>query len=556
MVPFPQDAPTLGAAEVDPERQAAAAAVVAEAVAVALEAAAAEAAEAVLVTAAAVTQAAGRAAAVAESARRARSFAADTAAQSVAHEAARTAARVRVHADRAAAQVQQAASLAADELARSIAAGTVLDTGRMAELLAATVRAAADAAAQDTTRAADAVARAAIAAASHVTQTVAAAEEDAEIEVTATADAQRELATATAEAVALETDARAVGVAIAARKAAAALVTHEQDARAVDRDVDDKGTEERLAAADERDSKAEDRDRLADQRELAASLRAFLGDQKSEDDEEHTAGLRVRRAAAMDRFDSRTDRVAAASDRAELSDGLARRSRAREVSQASYMFEAAAVLSHDLRVPLSSIIASLEMLEDELRGHSLRTAAELMGRAMRAGDRMVRMLDQFMRSHAPGRPTGMPEVDLEEIVQQVVLASADLLDPVGAVVETGELPVLRADPDQMYSLMQNLVSNSVKFARPGVPAVVRIGARRSEHGWRISVRDNGMGFGDNAGLDVFSLFSRGTSAVTGHGIGLATVARIVASHGGRVGAAALEDGAEIWFELPEDRAVL
>lgn len=444
VAPYLGDATTIGTAvEVDPERQAAAAAKVAEAVALALEGAAAEAAEAVLVTAVAVTEAAGRAADAAESARRARAFAADAAAQSVAHEAVSTAARVRIRTDLAAAQVQQAASLAADELARSNADGAALDTGRMAELLAATVSAAADAAAQDATRAADAVVHAAAAAAAYVRQTVAAAEEVAESEVTATADVQRELATEAAAAVALETDARAVVVAIAAREAAAAL----------------------------------------------------------------------------------------------------------------YMAEIAAELSHDLRVPLSSIIASLEMLEDELSGRSDQTVAVLLARAMRNGDRMVRMLDQNMTSHTSGKPTTMPEIDLAEIVRHLVLDSADLLDPVGAVVETGDLPVVRADPDGMYSVLQNLINNSVKFARPGVPVIVRISARRSVDGWRISVRDNGMGLPDNSGLDVFSLFSRGTSAVTGHGIGLATVARIVATHGGRVGADPAETGAEIWFELPEDEAV-
>ena len=443
-VPSSRDAAILGpVGEVEPERQAAAAAVVAEAVALALEAAAAEVAEAVLVTATAVTEAAGRAADAAEGARRARAVAAQAAAQSVAQEAVRTAGRVQARADLAAAQMQQAALLAADELAHSNADGTALDPGRMAELLAATVRAAAEAAALDATRAANAVAHAAAAAAAYVRQTVTAAEEAAESEVTATADAQRELATATAAAMALESDARAAGVAIAARDAATAL----------------------------------------------------------------------------------------------------------------YMSEIAAELSHDLRVPLSSIVASVEMLEDELQGHSDQTVAALLGRARRASDRMVRMLEQKMTTHALRKPSTMPEIDLAEIARHLVLDLADLLEPVGAVVEIGELPVVGADPDDMYSVLQNLINNSVKFARPGVPAIVRVSARRLVDRWRISVRDNGVGLPDESGLDVFSLFSRGTSAVTGHGIGLATVARIVATHGGRVGASPVETGAEIWFELPEDETV-
>ena len=333
-VPSPIMGPTFGvAAEGDSERQAAAAAVVAEAVALAMEAAATEAAEAVLVTAAAVTEAAGRAADAADSAKEARAFAAEAAAQSVALEAERTAARVRLRADLAAARVQRAASLAADELSRCIEGGTALDAGRMADVLAAVVQAAADATDEDTTRAAHAVTSADSAAAALVAHMLAAAEEFVEREVTATADAQRELSTAAAVAVAIETDARAAGIALAAREAAAALLIDEHWSRSVDRRADlvereiespvraVRASEQTqvmmiLAAAANRDSRAEIRDRLADERERAASLRFVLGDQQ---DEQWAGSLPGRSAAAAERIDARIDRAYAAADRAKLS---------------------------------------------------------------------------------------------------------------------------------------------------------------------------------------------------------------------------------------------
>jgi len=206
-------------------------------------------------------------------------------------------------------------------------------------------------------------------------------------------------------------------------------------------------------------------------------------------------------------------------------------------------------------VPLSSIIASVELLEDELRGHGDESIYALLGRAMSAGERMVRMLDQNMTPRAAGSSFSLPEVDLAGVMRQLVLESAGLLQPVGAVVEIGELPVVSADPDAMYSVLQNLLTNSIKFARPGVPARVRISARRLLDGWRICVRDNGVGLSEENGRDVFSLFTRGTTTVAGHGIGLATVARIVAEHGGRVGVSRAETGAEIWFELPDEEVV-
>ncbi len=221
---------------------------------------------------------------------------------------------------------------------------------------------------------------------------------------------------------------------------------------------------------------------------------------------------------------------------------------------ATVMSQLAAELSHDLRVPLSTVIASVEMLEERLADHPDRAIRALLDRSTRAADRMLRMLDQNLRSGGGRNPPTHDAVDLGTVVEQLALDSATLLESVGARVEADWLPVVHADPDDVYSVLQNLLTNSVKFTRPGVPAVVRVSSRRTDHGWRISVRDNGIGIPEGRRVDVFALFSRVDTDVAGHGIGLATVARIVASYGGRAGAVPTpEGGTEIWFDLPDEQ---
>ncbi len=220
---------------------------------------------------------------------------------------------------------------------------------------------------------------------------------------------------------------------------------------------------------------------------------------------------------------------------------------------ATVVSQLAAELSHDLRVPLSSITASVEMLEEELEDHSSPVVEALLTRTVRAAERMGRMLDQSMEYGAAGEEPTFTDVDLAQVAQQLVQNSATLLDAAGATVETADLPVVRADPDDMYSVLQNLLTNSIKFARPGVPPEVHFSARRMRDAWRVSVRDNGIGIPEDRRVDVFSLFSRVETDVEGHGIGLATVARILAAHGGNAGAEAVQgEGAEIWFEIPDD----
>lgn len=214
----------------------------------------------------------------------------------------------------------------------------------------------------------------------------------------------------------------------------------------------------------------------------------------------------------------------------------------------------AAELSHDLRVPLSAVIACMEMLTDELSDHPDRTVGALLQRATRAAHRMGRMLDQKLH-HGPEEAPERRDVDLDQVTAQLVLDSSGLLEGAGASVDVGELPVVRADPDGMYSVLQNLITNAVKFARPGVAPEIRVAGIRTQDGWRVSVCDNGRGIPEDRRSEVFSLFTRGEHDVAGHGIGLATVARIVAAHGGHVGVEPSGgSGTEIWFELPDDVA--
>lgn len=211
----------------------------------------------------------------------------------------------------------------------------------------------------------------------------------------------------------------------------------------------------------------------------------------------------------------------------------------------------AAELSHDMVVPLTSIIANLEMLEDELGEDRDPAIATLLTATARAAVRMQRMLDQRMEIYAaPVAPT-LVEVDLCQVAHQLSVDAAELLRLAEAQLDIGWLPVVHADPDAMYSVLQNLLTNALKFARPDVGPQLSISASQVASGWRVSMTDNGIGIPAQRRVDVFAPLTRANARVEGHGIGLGTVARIVHSFGGRVGAdEAPGGGAEVWFELP------
>jgi excisionase family DNA binding protein len=209
------------------DESAAAAAVVAEAVEIAAEAQADESAAAVTVTAAAVAAAAATAVDAAETAREARAVAAAAAADAIAIDAAETAAAIRLRAVDCAVKRQRAASRAAGIVASAVLEGSEREAALVASRLAATVKAAAVAAAKDTSAAAASAASAVAAAAADVAFAVSAAALEIEGDVARAAAAVQATATATARQVAADTDARATDAVLVARQVANAAASLE-----------------------------------------------------------------------------------------------------------------------------------------------------------------------------------------------------------------------------------------------------------------------------------------------------------------------------------------
>ncbi|GAB3253679.1 ATP-binding protein [Nocardioides dilutus] len=212
--------------------------------------------------------------------------------------------------------------------------------------------------------------------------------------------------------------------------------------------------------------------------------------------------------------------------------------------------EMAARVSHDLRLPLAALEANLEMLEENLDGDAA-LADRLISRARGSVDRMSGLVDGLMRLHELTAEAERSEVDLAVVAARVCADLGPMVEEADAAVHIGALPTVRADPDLMYSALLNLVSNAVKFARPGVAPVVTMRSSRVDGGWRISVVDNGIGVPADQRETVFGLFTRLTDK-PGHGIGLTTVAQIVRAHGGTTGVDDADGpGSEFWFELPD-----
>ena len=122
--------------------------------------------------------------------------------------------------------------------------------------------------------------------------------------------------------------------------------------------------------------------------------------------------------------------------------------------------------------------------------------------------------------------------------------------------EIGPLPEVWGDPALLRLVWRNLLENAVKYSSERDAIEIRVAARQTATEWEFSVKDNGVGFEMAHADKLFGVFQRlhDADAFEGTGIGLATVRRIVARHGGRTWAESAPDqGATIFFSLPLER---
>jgi signal transduction histidine kinase len=194
------------------------------------------------------------------------------------------------------------------------------------------------------------------------------------------------------------------------------------------------------------------------------------------------------------------------------------------------------VASHDLQEPLRKIASFCQALQARYQGHLDERADQYIEFAVDGAKRMQVLINDLLAFSRVGRGGREREpVDLRGALAAVRTALAGMLESADAQVIDEGLPTVQGDRTLLISLLQNLISNAVKFRGRERP-VVRLDARRKDGMWELSCADNGIGISGEYAERIFLIFQRlhSREAYEGSGIGLALCRKIVEYHGGRI----------------------
>lgn len=209
----------------------------------------------------------------------------------------------------------------------------------------------------------------------------------------------------------------------------------------------------------------------------------------------------------------------------------------RELSRSNQELDAfASVASHDIRGPLATTGMLANLVVSRLGEKNDQDCSEWLSLIQSEIQRMHSIVENLLEySRFNTDRLGVVECECEAILSTVLDGLKADLTANSAQVTHDPLPTVKGDPMQLAVLFQNLLGNAIKYRSDGQPKI-HLSAAAEEHGWRFSVKDNGIGIDSADAERIFRLFQRGEGSKTtkGTGIGLATCKKIVELHGGRI----------------------
>ncbi|CAN5225482.1 hypothetical protein BH10CYA1_BH10CYA1_07560 [soil metagenome] len=222
-----------------------------------------------------------------------------------------------------------------------------------------------------------------------------------------------------------------------------------------------------------------------------------------------------------------------------------------------------AMVTHDMRSPLTSVEGSLVLVIDEVYGPVPPKLKKMLRRISSEVNRLIRLSNDLLdteRIESGDYELNVDEHFLETLVTQALDAVSGMSEIVNIKLEA-QIPdelTIRCDGDRIVQVLVNLFSNAIKYSSPSSIIYVRAYRDDMNRTIRVEVVDHGIGIAAAERREVFDKFKQlsqpGETKRKGTGLGLAICKSLIEKHGGTIGVTSEEGkGSSFWFELPSTR---
>jgi signal transduction histidine kinase len=214
-------------------------------------------------------------------------------------------------------------------------------------------------------------------------------------------------------------------------------------------------------------------------------------------------------------------------------------------------------VSHDIAGPLTTIVGYAAYLEGQYAKQLDERGQDCIKGVRKGAGRLNVLIKDMLELTRMNRiKNPYSRVSIREIVDAAAANCDFMIRQASAKIEIeGKLPEIVGDRIKITAVFSNLIRNAVKFARPDVPAVIKIGCHETRAGHEFYVQDNGIGIDPQYHQEIFGIFKRlhTMDQYDGSGVGLAIVKAAVEDQGGSVRVeSSLGQGAKFIFTIPKN----
>jgi two-component system, sensor histidine kinase len=213
------------------------------------------------------------------------------------------------------------------------------------------------------------------------------------------------------------------------------------------------------------------------------------------------------------------------------------------------------VASHDLQEPLRTISGFAELLQKEYRDQLAGNGHKYLEYLSQGSDRMKTLIKDLLDYSRIGREKEARLVDSRQLLSEVLADLDKNIRESDTRIHAARLPKLRAYPTELKLLLQNLITNAIKFRHPDRKPEIHIEAAPEPGVWKFMVSDNGIGIEPQFLERIFIIFQRlhSRAKYEGSGIGLAHGKKIAELHGGKIWAESQPGtGSQFFFTISRE----